>query len=649
MEQEPEFEMSRTEYDIVRKFLDSDRVGAERKFPNRTYKRLSHTNEYKAMSIEDNVIYVCDQPVAFVIPACVFPGTEGKDVLIVSDHKCMRGNHVLCEMDGTHLVVHQDSYVREVAFSVLDHGSYTGQYHVVKFPGLLPNPPKAPKRSSQKELSAERREYMLKMVRKCVALAKVRLNFIVDKWKQKDANYIYHFYPSEISDTLNNLCAQGLNVLYEIMGTGRYKKTATNIREFVLSVYKAVDDLCREVSEKEKLSDSALMHYVVQDRKDLDARKILLDAMNATAFEVASVNNICECFESKNAVAACFRDDPYDTRNDNLKYDEVTKAKLDILYKSQKIVDDCMGDVLQHYDRSISERESYFIISPDVLLDNLVRTTTIYQLQKNPILLEDGTTTMRVRIGKNDDYTHYIIRGIDLGVGAGIYGFCLDTKQWKRVLDDFLNNPSRINSNTEQSDCIYASASGAWLEPVMTEQNDTILHLGKGYHDRPVRINRTTAAEVLRILNMTDEQLEKEYFARIERGKNGEDKVWLTAPELDITLLPGYDRALREITQLIEDTNLLCKAYTNADRIKSRIRFTQSIKAVFDYDFKMGMQNSKIVMDKANHNNKMISDLFFEVYYASKNKPDIRKKFKELLEECKEDASPMLRDWINTL
>ena len=143
--------------------------------------------------------------------------------------------------------------------------------------------------------------------------------------------------------------------------------------------------------------------------------------------------------------------------------------------------------------------------------------------------------------------------------------------------------------------------------------------------------------------------MEKEYFDRIERGKNGEDKVWLTAPELDITLLPGYDRALREITQLIEDTNLLCKAYTNADRIKSRIRFTQSIKAVFEYDFKMGMQNSKIVLDKAHHNDKMISDLFFEVYYASKDKPDIRKKFKELLEDVKNDASPMLRDWINTL
>lgn len=647
MEQEPEFEMSRTEYDIVRKFLESAKVGAERKFPNRTYKRLSHTTEYKAMSIEDNVIYVCDQPVAFVIPACVFPDTEGKDVLIVSDYKCMRSDHVLCEMDGTRLVVHQDSYVREVAFHINDHGSYTGQYHVVHFPGLLPNPPKAPKRSSKKELSAERREYMLKMVRKCVALAKVRLNFIVEKWKQKSANDIYYHYASDLSDTLNNLCAQGLNVLYEIMGTGRYKKTATNIREFVLSVYKAVDDLCREVSEKEKLSDSALMHYVVQDRKDLDARKGLLEAMNAAAFEVASVDNICERFESKKSVAACFRDDPYDTRDDNLKYYDITKAKLDILYKAQKIVDDCMGDVLQHYDRSISERDSYFITSPDVLLDKLVRTTTIYQLQKNPILLEDGTTTMRVRIGIDDDYPRYIIRGVDLGAGAGIYGSCLDTKLWKRVLDDFLNNPSRINRNTGQLNYIYAV--GALFEPVMTEQNDTILHLGTGNNERPIRINRATAAEVLRILNIDPGQLKQEYFDRIERGKNREDKVWLTAPELDISLLPGYDRALREITQLIEDTNLLCKAYTNADRIKSRVKFTQRIKAVFEYDFKMGVQNSKIVMDKAKHNDKMINDLFFEVYYASKDKPDIRKKFKELLEEIKDEASPNLRYWINTL
>ena len=647
MEQEPEFEMSRTEYDIVRKFLESDRVGAERKFPNRTYKRLSHTTEYKAMSIEDNVIYVCNQPVAFVIPACVFPDTEGKDVLIVSDYKCMRSDHVLCEMDGTHLVVHQGSYVREVAFHINDHGSYTGQYHVVHFPGILPNPPKAPKRSSKKELSAERREYMLKMVRKCVALAKVRLNFIVDKWKQKDANYIYHYYPSEISDTLNNLCAQGLNVLYEIMGTGRYKKTATDIREFVLSVYKAVDDLCREVSEKEKLSDSALMHYVVQDRKDLDARKILLDAMNATAFEVASVDNICERFESKKSVAACFRDDPYDTRDDNLKYYEVTKAKLDILYKAQKIVDDCMGDVLQHYDRSISELEEYFITSPVDLLDNLVRTTTICQLQKNPILLEDGTTTMRVRIGKGHNYPRYVIRGIDLGMGASISDVCYGTKMWNLILEDFLDRPHRINEYAEKMYYVYAK--GAVLEPVMTEQNDTILHLGTGNNERPIRINRATAMEVLRILSINTDQLKQEYFDRIERGKNGEDKVWLTAPELDITLLPGYDRALREITQLIEDTNLLCKAYTNADRIKSRIRFTQSIKAVFEYDFKMGMQNSKIVLDKAHHNDKMISDLFFEVYYASKDKPDIRKKFKELLEDVKNDASPMLRDWINTL
>lgn len=537
MEQEPEFEMSRTEYSIVTKFFGAARVGAERKFPNRTYKRLSHTNEYKAMSIEDNVIYVCGQPVAFVIPSCVFPNTEGKDVLIVADNKRMRNDHALCEIDGTPTVIHQEAYAREVAFCVKDYGSYNGQYHVVKFPGLLPKPPKAPKRSSQKELSAERRKYMLKMVRKCVALAKVRLNFIVEEWKQKSADYIYHHYPSEISDTLNNLCAQGLNVLYEIMGTGRYKKTATDIREFVLSIYKAVDDLCREVSEKEKLSDSALMHYVVQDRKDLDARKILLDAMNATAFEIASVDNICERFEENSTVDACFRDDQYNTRDDT-KYFNVTRARLDILYKAQRIVDDCMGDVLQHYDRSISNRDRYAIASPVDLLDSLVRTTTLYQLQKNPIMLEDGTTTMRVRIGKNDDHPRYIIHGIDLGMGANILGFCFNINKnvWKKLLEDFLSKPSLINNNPERLSCVYVR--GALFEPIMTEQNDTVLQLGTCDYERPIRINRATAAEALRILNMPDDQLEQEYFARIERGKNGEDKVWLTAPELDITILP---------------------------------------------------------------------------------------------------------------
>lgn len=63
----------------------------------------------------------------------------------------------------------------------------------------------------------------------------------------------------------------------------------------------------------------------------------------------------------------------------------------------------------------------------------------------------------------------------------------------------------------------------------------------------------------------------------------------------------------------------------------------------------MGIQNSKIVLDKAKNNDNMIYDLFFEIYYDSKDKPDIRKKFKELLEECKNDASPTFRYWINTL
>lgn len=646
MEQEPVFGMSNAECDFVDKFLESDRVGAERKFPNRVYKRLSNTNEYKAMSIADNVIYVCDQPVAFVIPSCIFPNTEGKDVLIVSDHKCMRDEHVLCELDGIPFTtVHQDSYTREVAFHVLTHGSYIGQYHVVKFPGVLPKPPKAPKRSSKEELSAERREYMLKMVRKCVALAKVRINFIVGKWKKEDANYIYHNYPSFISDTLNNLCAQGLNVLYEIMGTGKFKKTALDIREFVLSVYKAVDDLCREISEKEKLNDSALMQYVVQDRKDLDARRTLLDAMNAVAFEIASVNSICDSLESREMVAECFRDDPFNSRED-IKYNEVNKAQMDILYKAQKIVNDCMGDVLKRYDRNIADLDRYNITSPTELLDKLVRTTTICQLQNDPIVLEDGTTTMRVRVGLDCNYQQYIIKGIDIGIGASVLSFYSEVKMWKNLLQTFLTNPSLIN-NAEQTMRLYAR--GAWLSPIQTEQNDTILRIGTGKNDHPMLINRETAKEAIRILSMNEDRLKQEYFDRIERGKNGEDKVWLGDPGLDVSLIPGYDRALQEITQLIADTKLLCKAYTNTDRIKSRLLLAKRIRDVFEYDFKMGMQNSKVVLDKAKHNEDEIYNLFFEVEYNSKEKPEIRKKFKELLEEIKDEASPEFRYWINTL
>lgn len=647
MEQEPVFDMSNAECDFVDKFLKADRVGAERKFPRRTYRRLSNTNEYKAMSFEDNVIYVCDQPVAFIIPSCIFPNSEGKDVLIVSDHKCMRDEHVLCELDGKPFTtVYQDSYAREVAFHVVYSGSYSGQYHIVKFPGILPKPPKAPKRSSKEELSAERREYMLKMVRKCVALAKVRLNFIVDKWRKKDANYIYHNYPSYISESLNNLCAQGLNVLYEVMGTGKYKKTALDIREFVLSVYKAVDDLCREVSEKEKLNDSALMQYVVQDRKDLDARKILLDAMNASAFEIVAMDSACKSRENRKTAEECFRDvPPYDSMED-IECNEVNKARRDILYKAQKIVDDCMGDVLKNYDRSIADWDQYDITSPTELLDKLVRTVTVRQLQKDPIVLEDGTTTMRVRIGLNLVCCNYIIQGIDVGVGAGVFRLYSDIKMLKDLLRSFLKNPSFI-SEVEQAMRFYAK--GASLRPIRAEQNDTILRIGTGENDRPILINRETAKEVLRILNMNEAQLKQEYFARIERGKNGEDKVWLSAPELDISLLPGYDRALREITQLIEDTKLFCKAYTNTDRIKSRIQFAKRIKAVFDYDLKMGVWNSKIVLDKAKHNEDEIYRLFYEVESAGKEKPDILKKFKELLEEVKDDASYKLRQLIKTL